>query len=294
MYVANESYGEPGQLDVAPPTENERPAPRKSNDNFKKPPRPLGMADDFVMALRFFSRLPTGSSPHETPDLNRIARVLPFASLTIALLPAAVLALCGWLAMPAMFAAALAIAAAAIVGGAMSEDALADSADGLFGGSTRERRLEILKDSRHGTYGVTALCLFLVMRVVALGAVVAINPFKGALVLLATAVLSRSGAIWLTVALPNARADGISATAGRVGKTAFSVGLAFALALGFLLLAPAAGLLAYLTAVLFGTGIALGWTALCRRLLGGQTGDLIGGLQALIEIGVLTAVMIFV
>lgn len=252
------------------------------------------MADDLVMALRFFSRLPAGDRPHEKPDLNRIARVLPLASILIGVAPVALLMLCGWLAMPPLFAAALAVGLGVVVSGAMAEDGLADAADGLFGGTTRERRLEILKDSRHGTYGVVALCLLLVLRVAALGALLGLHPLKAGAIWLAAMVLSRSAALWLTVALPNARADGASAAAGRVGKTAFGIGAAFAAAIGFVLMAPAAGLLAFVLALLVAASVALGWVALCRRLLGGQTGDLIGALQALVEIGVFAAVLVFV
>jgi len=281
-------------LDVAPPTESERPIPRKSNDNAPRAPRPARMGDDLVMALRFFSRLPVGERPHEKPDLNRIARVLPFASIVIGLAPVALLMLGGWLAMPGLFVAALAVGLSVVVTGAMAEDGLADAADGLFGGATRERRLEILKDSRHGTYGVTALCLLLVLRVAALGALLAAHPLKAGAVWLAAMVLSRSAALWLTVALPNARADGVSAAAGRVGKTAFGIGAAFALALGFVLMAPAAGLLAFVAALVFAAAVTFGWTAVCRRLLGGQTGDLIGALQALAEVAVFAGVLVFV
>jgi len=281
-------------LDVAPPTESERPIPRRSNDNAPRPPKPVRMADDLIMALRFFSRLPVGDRPHEKPDLNRIARVLPFASLVIGVAPVAVLMLGGWLAMPPLFVAALAVAVAVVATGAMAEDGLADAADGLFGGATKERRLEILKDSRHGTYGVTALGLLLIARVAALSSILAIHPLKAGAIWLATMILARSGSLWLTVALPNARADGVSAAAGRVGKTAFGIGAAFALVLGFVFMAPAAGLLAFLTAIIFTIGVALGWTQVCRKLLGGQTGDLIGALQALLEVAVFAAVLIFV
>ncbi len=51
----------------------------------KAAPGGIGLVDDFVMALRFFSRLPTGGSPHQKPDLNRIAMALPLASLAIGL-----------------------------------------------------------------------------------------------------------------------------------------------------------------------------------------------------------------
>ena len=59
----------------------------------------------------------------------------------------------------------MALAAGVIVTGALHEDGLADSADGLWGGWTRERRLEIMKDSRIGTYGVLALALSLLLHV---------------------------------------------------------------------------------------------------------------------------------
>src|SRR4051794_40011171 len=96
-----------------------------------------GLAADFVMAIRFFSRLPTGRSKHEVPDLNRIAMALPLASVAIGILPALLLVGGTLMGLPAYFAAAMAVGAAVMAGGGMSEDALADSADGLFGGGTR-------------------------------------------------------------------------------------------------------------------------------------------------------------
>src|SRR5690606_8872765 len=127
-------------------------------------------------ALRFFSRLPTGDPPHELPNLSRIALSLPFASVAIGLPPVLVLMVGVWLSLPPLFAATLAVIAGVIVTGAMAEDALADSADGLFGGQSIERRLEIMKDSRHGSYGVCAIVLLLAARITALGAIAAINP----------------------------------------------------------------------------------------------------------------------
>ena len=252
-----------------------------------------GLFDDLLMALRFYSRLPTGTRAHRPPDLERMAIVLPVASLLIGLLPALLLILGSLLELPRMFAAGLAVAAAVIVGGGMTEDAIADAADGLFGGTTRERRLEIMKDSRHGTYGVAALCLFLLLRVAALSAMAVAEPYSAATVWLGSMLVARSGALWLTVALPPARADGASAGAGRVGIAAFGQGTALALVLLLLLVAPAVGLPGFIAAALFGVVVVFGWSALCQRLVGGQTGDLIGALQALIEIGALTGVLIF-
>jgi adenosylcobinamide-GDP ribazoletransferase len=252
----------------------------------------LGLKDDLVMALRFFSRLPTGDAPHERPDLGRIAMALPLASVVMGLGP--ILLLAGvWLGLSGYFAAALAVGAMVLVGGGMMEDSLADAADGLFGGSTRERRLDILKDSRHGTYGVAALCLFLVLRVTAIGSVAAINPLAAAALWLAANVAGRSGALWVAVSLPPARADGASASAGILPISRFAIGAALAALLVFVIGAPASSLLGVIIALLAVALVVLGWTALCRRLVGGQTGDLIGAAAGLGEIAALGVLLIF-
>ena len=245
------------------------------------------------MALRFFSRLPTGDSPHQTPDLGRIAMALPLASVVIGIGPALLLIGGVLLGLPSYFAAALAVGVMVIASGAMAEDALADAADGLFGGHSVERRLEIMKDSRHGTYGVAALCLFLLLRVAALGAVAAINPLAAGAIWLAASIVGRSGALWVAMALPPARTDGASAAAGQVPAHGFAVGAGFAVVLLFLLAGPATSLAGLGVALLLAVAVIGGWTALCRRLLGGQTGDLIGALGALVEIAVLAGLLPF-
>ena len=253
----------------------------------------MGLIDDIIMALRFFSRLPTGSAPHQKPELNRISMALPLASLVIGLGPALLLVGGSLAGLPAYFAAALAVAAMVMVSGGMAEDAIADAADGLFGGQTPARRLEIMKDSRHGTYGVAALCLFIVLRVTGLGALAALNPLAAGAIWLTASIAGRSGALWLAVPLPVARPDGISAAAGAVQRGSFAVGAVFALVLGFVLGGPATSLLALGLALLATVAVIAGWTALSRRLAGGQTGDLIGALGALIEIAVLCALLPF-
>jgi adenosylcobinamide-GDP ribazoletransferase len=270
---------------------------RPHNDNqapqehaAERPP----LVDDLVMGVRFFSRLPTGDRPHEPPDLTRIAMALPFASLVIGMLPALLLLGASLAGLPTLFAAGLAVTASVIVTGAMAEDALADSADGLFGGGTPERRLEIMKDSRHGTYGVAALCMFLLLRLAALSSLAAVDPLAAAAIWLAATLMARSGALWLTVALPPARSSGASAAVGRVTKPAFLMGAVFALILGLVLAAPGAGLLGFVFAVAVVALVGWGWTALVRQLVGGQTGDLIGALQGLLELSALAAFLLFV
>jgi adenosylcobinamide-GDP ribazoletransferase len=254
----------------------------------------IGLKDDFIMALRFFSRLPTGSSAHQPPDLGQIAMALPLASVAIGIGPALLLIGTVLLGMPEYFAAALAVGSMIMVSGGMADDALADAADGLFGGYTPERRLEIMKDSRHGTYGVAALCLFIVLRVTALGAMAIVSPLAAGSVWLAATIVGRSGALWLAVALPPVRVDGASATAGRLAATPFLVGAVFAGLLLFLLAGPPASVVGLILALLLAALVAVGWTALCKRMVRGQTGDLIGALGALLEIAVLAALIRFV
>lgn len=259
----------------------------------KKTRRPGSFLADLVMGLRFYSRLPTGDRPHERPDLSRIALSLPFASVIIGVGPAILLLFVAAIGLPPLFAAALAVAAYLLVTGAMAEDGIADTADGLFGGNSIERRLEILKDSRHGTYGVAALVLFLILRVSALAAITSVSPFAAAAVWLATGVAARSGAVWLTLQLPPARTDGASSTAGRVRKMSFFIGLGFAIAISFILAGPFVGIAGIAIAGFLMVLMAYGWSLLCERLLGGQTGDLIGALQALLEIAALSAFIVF-
>ncbi|WP_172122788.1 MULTISPECIES: adenosylcobinamide-GDP ribazoletransferase [unclassified Devosia] len=261
--------------------------------NGARPRRRHAVPADLLMAIRFFSRLPTGSAPHELPQLDRMAPVLPLASILIGLAPAFTLFVAPHLGMPPLLAAALAVAVLVVAGGAMAEDALADSADGLFGGHTVERRLEIMKDSRHGTYGVAALCLLLLMRVAALASLAAIDPLGAAILWLGAQVLARSGALWLAVALPPARRDGASAAAGSLSRAAFAIGLAFALMLFSLSTWPLSNWLAPLLALPLAGVATLAWARLCRRLLGGQTGDVVGGLVALLEIVVLAVLVCF-
>jgi adenosylcobinamide-GDP ribazoletransferase len=269
------------------------------NDNDPPPPDkpesgPAGLAEDLAMGVRFYSRLTIGNAPHGKPDLSRIALALPFASLVIGIGPALLLCLATLAGLPPYVSATLAVAAIVIITGAMAEDGLADAADGLFGGADTARRLEIMKDSRHGSYGVAALCLFLVFRVAALGSMAAVSPLAAGSVWLSAMLLARSGALWLSVGLPAARPDGVSAAAGRVPRRAFLIGGAFALVLGFILGAPPASVAGLVLALLLGTAVAFGWGRFCKKLVGGQTGDLIGALQALLEIAALTAFALFV
>lgn len=186
------------------------------------------------------------------------------------------------LGVPLGAAAALVLAVQAALTGGLHEDGLADTFDGLMGGRDKARRLEIMRDSRIGSFGALALVLVVLMRWSALVVVLALP--LAVLVVAAAAALSRAGMAVVMHVLPPARDDGLARHVGR--PTRAQAGLAVAVAL--VLAAPASGLA---LPVLVGTcALVLGATGLwARARIGGQTGDILGASQQLTEAAVLCA-----
>ena len=126
--------------------------------------------------LRFFSRLPLPPDSRE-PDFPRALRMAPVAGALLGLAAALPFLLALRLNEPPLVAAILGVAASVVLTGALHEDGLADVADGFGGGFSRERKLEIMRDSRIGAYGATALMLSLALRAACLTALAA-TPFR--------------------------------------------------------------------------------------------------------------------
>lgn len=257
------------------------------------PPSWPGWLIATAICLRFYSRLPVPRLPgegdlHGVPDFRLMPRALPIAALVIAL-PAALVTLAAGLAgLSGLVAGALALTVLALSTGAFHEDGLADSADGLFGGHTPERRLAIMKDSRIGSYGAMALGLSLLLRASLIAMILDhAGAWAAAAAVLAAAPWSRAEGVFLLATQPPARSSGASAAVGQpsLATARIALGLSLALAAGLSLAAhlPLAGLL-------IGFALAHGMTAtlarLARRLIGGQTGDILGAVQQLAEIAI--------
>ena len=185
-----------------------------------------------------------------------------------------------WLGVTPGVTAVLVLAFGAMLTGGLHEDGLSDTADGLFGGWTKARRLEIMKDSRVGSYGVLALVLVVLARWSALTALLVFGGHWAALV--ATGALSRAPMALIMALLPNARGEGLSHATGQpapgIALAALGLGLAIAVALtGWTGIAMAAAAL--------GAGAVLSASAL--RRIGGQTGDILGASQQLAEVACL-------
>ena len=236
-------------------------------------------AEYFFGALRFFTRLPVPAwVGHSAEHLNRAARYFPAVGLLVGGLGAAVYLLAG-LFWPRPVAVLLAMAATIHATGAFHEDGLSDTVDGLGGGWDKGRILEIMKDSRVGSYGVVALVLAL------LGKFVLLVEMADAWVpaaLVAGHAVSRFASTALLATLDYVREDALSKAkplATRLSKGEMLAAAAFALA-GVLLLPPWPALAACGLALL-----ATLWMAgLFRRWLGGYTGDCLGATQQVAEI----------
>lgn len=250
---------------------------------------------DLAAALTLLSRLP---APVDHAALGRVgaraAWAYPVIGLLLGALSGAVLlALCRLGVAPGV-AAAAALAASLLLTGAMHEDGLADSADGLGGGADRERALEIMKDSRVGTFGAAAVALSLLARWSALAFLASKDPGLAVAALSAAGAVSRSAMGAALTIWPSARPGGLSAAQGEAPVWSG----ALAVALGGFAAAALCGPDASFGAVA-GTVVAAGFVAAlalaglfylyAAKRLGGQTGDVLGAGQQVAEISFLAA-----
>lgn len=224
-----------------------------------------------LLAVVFLTRLPLGRwLPPRVMPLAGSAWAFPLVGVLVGVIAALPL----WLLGPGLLPAALALALAVWLTGALHEDALADFAD-AGGGRTREDRLRIMRDSTVGSYGVMALLLTYGLR---LSALAVLGPWH-----LVAACASGRTAAAILMRLPPARGDGLGRMAGR--PTVGALTLALGLGAAAVLAAPGPALLPLLGAA----GAAAMVAARARRLIGGQTGDVLGAASLATETAVLVA-----
>ena len=247
--------------------------------------RPRRALRDIAEALQFFTRLPAPADKTAPLDFNRAAWAAPVAGAVVGLVGAAALALARGLGLPPFMCAGLATAALVATTGALHEDGLADAADGFGGGATRERKLDIMRDSRIGAFGGTALALALILRVGALAAALGLGfRFAAAALILASAA-SRPGALMPLALLGPARRDGAGASAGPLSTRALAAAYVAALIIALALGVFALGVGRSLSGALASAVGAAAMCALAKRQIGGQTGDVAGAAQQWAEIG---------
>jgi adenosylcobinamide-GDP ribazoletransferase len=241
-----------------------------------------------LLALSFLTRLPIPfTRTIDMPPLSQAMRFFPLAGAFIGSISAGVLIAANMLGLPSLLAAVVALAAGALVTGALHEDGLADVADGFGGGKTREARLDIMRDSRIGTYGTIALVLNYIARAAIYETLSGAQPLTILALFAGAAAFSRALVVDLLWATRPARSDGLSVFAGRPSRRSalFSLitGGVGAVAAAGAVLSPEISVIAVAAG---GIMLAL-MRALCMRQIGGQTGDVCGAVQVLTELTML-------
>jgi adenosylcobinamide-GDP ribazoletransferase len=236
---------------------------------------------DLRIGISLCTRLPIGPSEAiGEGDIGRASWTFPIAGLLVGLAGALVYGLAIRVNVGTQPAAALALAATLLFTGAMHEDGLADTADGL-GGKSRDQRLEIMRDSRIGTFGACALIISLLVRWSTLADIA--DPRFVALALMCAHVTARACMPGFMHLLPPARADGLSSGAGRPPFASVVTALLLAIASLLLAFGPTGTVVTLLLLLL----LALLSARLAIRQFGGHTGDVLGALEQTCEGAVL-------
>jgi len=236
--------------------------------------------DEARLAVILLTRLPMGRLADPVPSLGAAAWAYPFVGLIVGMAGWAAQAVALVLGLAPDPAALIAVAVMALLTGGLHLDGLADLADGLGGGRDRAHALEIMRDSRIGTYGAVTLILAIGLQAAALAQFAAGMPLLAFLLAGVVSRLAMTAALHL---LPQARADGLGKSAGGTGdgtlvpRALVCVGLTVALGAAWLIALAAAAAMAALVV----------WRTM--RRLGGQTGDVLGAVQMIAEIACLLA-----
>ncbi|KCZ50867.1 adenosylcobinamide-GDP ribazoletransferase [Hyphomonas pacifica] len=239
----------------------------------------------FALAVQFLTRLPIPARIKFTPE--RMAGSVAYYPL-VGLLVGGLSALIFWaasLALPVLVSVILAVSAGFLLTGGFHEDGLADTFDGIGGGLTRERSLEIMKDSRIGTYGTLALACMIALKVAALSEMAHVSPFLVLGLLPAAHGLSRFSSVIVIATSKYVRDEGTGKPVAR-GSSALTLTIASVTAAAILagLIWAGPPMLAAYGVIGLVAGHML-MRAFFERKLKGYTGDTLGAVQQVSEVG---------
>lgn len=250
----------------------------------------MSSQNEFKIATQFLTRLPiNGDIEHSEEAFARSARFYPAVGLLVGGIAAIVFFVADIL-LTNYLAAALAILSAVVVSGALHEDGLADTFDGLIAGQDRARILEIMRDSNIGSYGILALIFAIAIKLVALGEMWWWDAFWAIIVAHA---LSRHAMVEIIGRYDYARSESAKFTKPSVSGDDLTYARLWAL--GVLI---ASAVLIGLWPTLIGLGaVAItvsGFAQFFVRKLGGYTGDCLGASQQLAEVAFLIGLSVFI
>ena len=223
------------------------------------------------LAFAFLTQLPCGPVPGGQIAIGSAAWAFPLVGIVVGLVSGSVY-LAATLALPALPSAILAMIAAILATGALHEDGLADVADGFGGGTSRDDKLRIMRDSQVGSFGVVALIAAFVLTAVSMATAPA--DMRTLAWFAAIGACSRAAMVIPMALLRPARSDGLGHAA------VLALGWRFWLAIAF----AACAALATVPALILATAlIAVFMLLLAKRQVDGQTGDVLGATQKVVE-----------
>lgn len=241
-----------------------------------------GLITDVNTSLAFCTRLPLVHSAFvEGADIARASWAFPLVGAGVGLLGGLVCWLAANAGLHPFLSGVLALGTTMFATGCLHEDGLADTADGLGGGETPQRRMEIMRDSGIGAYGAAALTLSMMLRAGAIASLA--GPGLMAWALFAAHAGSRAVLPALMLFVPPARDDGLSAGAGQPPLQSVVI----AALLGMFAMIIGLGLSGALIAAALVIAAAYIIGRLCIARIGGQTGDVLGAVQQVSEILIL-------
>lgn len=238
---------------------------------------------DLIYAISLLTRFPISSTILEPRPQS--AWAWPVVGVGLGILAGTVIWALMALGAPNSVAAIVGLAIMVLLTGCMHEDGLADTFDGFWGGKNAEHRLEIMRDSNVGAYGVAALVIVFIARF--LGIFESINDLHPIIVVAVSGALSRTVMMVAMHLCPTARNEGLAATTGRPSVKVALFGIIFSTILciicfGWQFLIP---LIAASTAGLLISLLAI-------RKIGGYSGDTLGASQQTSETACLLAITI--
>ena len=240
---------------------------------------PAIKASDVATACSLLTRFPLRDAWVDSGRLSVCPWAFPIVGLLIGLCAGLLSSFLIWCGVPVAVSIVLAIGLSVLLTGGLHEDGLADCSDGLGGGHTKEKCLEIMKDSRIGAYGVIALILVFALEWSALGEI----PLQHLMAAFIVAgAVSRTPMVAVMAFMPPARTGGLSHYVGRPRGVHVATSVAIS-ALIALICFGGEGV----TVLFFGLIASLPLLLLAQKKIQGQTGDVLGATQKISEAAVL-------
>lgn len=243
----------------------------------------------FLTAVQFFTRIPVPAwVGHSAQQLDQSARYFALVGMGVGASAGITLWLSAMV-LPFSLAVTLSMLVSILITGAFHEDGLSDYVDGMGGGYTREKILAIMKDSRVGAYGVIAIVLALLIKFEAILALMgAFSSLIVAVTLIAAHAISRLMAVSIMLTQQYVRDDD-NARAKPVAQGMNSISFVIAAVTGAvatgLLWMAGVGVVSLVSAVTCALLLRLYMGRQMNKKLGGYTGDCLGAVQQVTEIG---------